>query len=257
MNLSIKKIHAVWAVVLLLLFIFCSPAHAEQDLTARQILDKVDDLYRGASSNGKMTMKIITKHWTRTLSMEFWSKGKEMSLVRILSPKKEKGTATLRSGNEIWNYLPKVKRVIKLPSSMMSASWMGSHFTNDDLVKESRMADDYTFTITFEGQRDGQDVVELTCIPLPDAAIVWGKVLTVVRKKDYQPISITYFDEDMALVRTMTFSEITLINDRTVPMVMTVVPEDNPNEKTTVRYNEITFNVELEDKFFSMRNLQR
>ena len=126
------------------------PALAES-LTAKEILDKVDDLYRGTSSHGKMTMEVVTSHWNRTLSLEFWSKGKDKSLVRILAPLKEKGTATLRSGNEIWNYLPKVNRVVKLPSSMMSASWMGSHFTNDDLVKQSRFADDYTFEVTRQG----------------------------------------------------------------------------------------------------------
>lgn len=111
----------------------------------------MDDLFRGKSSQGLMTMTVVTKHWKRTLTMQWWSKGKDRSLVRILAPKKEAGTATLRVGNDVWNYLPKVKRVIKLPSSMMSGSWMGSHFTNDDLVKESRMADDYTFKITFQG----------------------------------------------------------------------------------------------------------
>ncbi len=246
--------------VLFLIFflaILAPNAAAQEGLSAKEILDKVDDLYRGTSSHGRMTMSIVTKHWSRSLSMEFWSKGKEMSLVRILAPKKEKGMATLRADNDIWNYLPKVKRVIKLPSSMMSASWMGSHFTNDDLVKESRMADDYTFEITFEGKRDGLNIVEIECIPKPDAAIVWGKVITIVRKSDYQPVSVAYFDEDMALMRTMTFSEIGLINDRTVPRLMTVTPEDKPEEKTVVRYDDINFNVEVKDSLFSLRSLQR
>jgi outer membrane lipoprotein-sorting protein len=231
------------------------PALAET-LTAKDILDKVDDLYRGTSSHGKMTMDVVTAHWKRTLSLEFWSKGKDKSLVRILAPLKEKGSATLRSRNEIWNYLPKVNRVVKLPSSMMSASWMGSHFTNDDLVKQSRFADDYSFEITRQGMKDGQDVVEITCIPKPEAPVVWGKVEVVVRRSDYQPIVIRYYDEGLRLARTMTFSDVKELSGRSLPTVMTLTPEDKPGEKTQVTYNNITLDVSLSDDVFSLRNLQ-
>jgi outer membrane lipoprotein-sorting protein len=231
------------------------PALADT-LTAKDILDKVDDLYRGTSSHGRMTMEVVTAHWTRTLSLEFWSKGKDKSLVRILAPLKEKGTGTLRSGNEIWNYLPKVNRVVKLPSSMMSASWMGSHFTNDDLVKQSRFADDYTFEITRQGTKDGQEVVELTCIPKPQAPVVWGKVEVVVRRSDYLPLVIRYYDEGLHLARTMTFSGIKELSGRSLPTVMTLVPEDKPGEKTQVTYDSISLDASLSDDVFSLRNLQ-
>jgi len=231
------------------------PALAES-LTAKEILDKVDDLYRGTSSHGKMTMEVVTSHWKRTLSLEFWSKGKDKSLVRIIAPLKEKGTATLRSGNEIWNYLPKVNRVVKLPSSMMSASWMGSHFTNDDLVKQSRFADDYTFEITREGMRDGQEVVEITCIPKPEAPVVWGKVEVVVRRSDYLPLVNRYYDEGLHLARTMIFSDVKTLSGRSLPTVMTLTPEDKPGEKTQVSYDSITLDVSLNDDVFSLRNLQ-
>lgn len=232
-------------------------AEGLEQLTPKQILDKVDDLFRGKSSNGRMSMTIVTAHWSRTLSIEFWSEGKEKSLMRILAPKKEKGTATLRVENAIWNYLPKVKRVIKLPSSMMSASWMGSHFTNDDLVKESRMADDYTFEVTFNGEKNEQDIVELTCHPKPAAAVVWGKVIVTVRKKDYLPLVTRYYDEDLKLARTMFFSEIGPLGDRMLPKRMVVIPEDKPDEKTEVVYSEITFDADLPEKTFSLRNLQK
>jgi len=234
-----------------------TPGYAQDnELTAEDILNRVDDLYRGDSSMGMMTMEIVTEHWSRTLSMDFWTKGKDKSLFKILSPKKEKGTATLRSENDIWNYLPKVNRTIKVPSSMMSQAWMGSHFTNDDLVRESRMADDYEFEITFEGEKDGREVIEITCIPLPDAAIVWGKVLLTVTDGDYIPLSMLYYDEDMDIARTMTFSELNDVDGQEIPTKMLVVPADKENESTTVIYNEITFDVDLEDDFFSLRNLQ-
>ena len=229
----------------------------EQPLTPKQILDKVDDLFRSQSSHGLATMTVATAHWKRSLSLEMWSAGKEKSLVRILAPKKEKGTATLRSGNDIWNYLPKVKRVIKLPSSMMAASWMGSHFTNDDLVKESRMTEDYTFEITFVGQDEGEEVVEVTCHPKPEAAVVWGKVLVRARMKDYLPLFVKYFDEDLRLARTMTFSQASELGGRMLPAVVTMVPEEKPEEYTIIHYEKMEFDLDLDDDFFSLRTLQR
>ncbi|MEJ2024252.1 MAG: outer membrane lipoprotein-sorting protein [Deltaproteobacteria bacterium] len=246
-----------------LFLILCSflvpacPGHTAETLNAKRILDKVDDLFRGNSSKGVMTMKIVTVHWTRTLKVEWWSEGKDKSLMRILSPKKEKGTATLRVANDIWNYLPKVNRIIKLPSSMMSASWMGSHFTNDDLVKESRMADDYTFELTSEGAGKTPHVLEVTCYPKPDAAVVWGKILVVVRAVDYLPVKILYYDEDMKLVRIMYFSQIGPLGNRVLPKVMRIVPEDKPNEMTEITYEAMTFDLPLPARTFSLRSLRR
>ncbi len=177
--------------------------------------------------------------------------------MRILAPKKEKGTTTLRSGNNIWNYLPKVKRVIKLPSSMMASSWMGSHFTNDDLVKESRMVDDYTFTITFRGEREGRNIAKVTCIPKPDAAVVWGKVVVTVEEENYLPINLLYYDEDLNLARTMTFTDVGKMGGRMIPSLMRIIPADKPRESTVIKYHEVVFNLPLKDTMFSLRSLQR
>jgi outer membrane lipoprotein-sorting protein len=229
----------------------------QTSLAAREILDHVDDLYRGESSHGRLTMTVKTVHWERTLEIEFWDKGKTQSLFRILAPKKEAGTATLRSGNDIWNFLPHVNRVIKLPSSMMSASWMGSHFTNDDLVKETRMADDYAYRVTFDGERGGRPIVELTCDPKPKAAVVWGAVVVTVDRGHYLPVEIRYFNEDHSLARTLSFSDVTRLGGRDLPAVMTLVPSDKPGESTIIRYETLEFDVRLEDSFFSLRTLQR
>jgi len=246
-----------WVCVLMLCMVGMALAEPKQKLTPKEILDYVDDLYRGESSYAKMTMKVQTEHWTREMKMEGWSEGKEKSLFRILAPKKEKGMATLKSGENIWNYLPKVKRVIKLPSSMMGGSWMGSHLTNDDLVKESRMAEDYTFENTFRGERGGQAVVEITCTPKPKAAVVWGKVVVEVRDGDYMPLKLLYYDEDMELARTMTFEEIKKLGGRMLPSVMKVVPADKPGEYTLFTYEKVEFDIKLKKDIFSLRNLQR
>jgi outer membrane lipoprotein-sorting protein len=245
MALTIALLFAAW------------PARTAEGLSPKEILDRVDDLFRGQASYGHLTMTIATENWRRSLDLEFWSQGRDKSLIRILAPQKEKGTATLRVGNDIWNYLPKVNRTIKLPSSMMSSSWMGSHFTNDDLVRESRMADDYTYEITFDGERDGQKVTEITCLPKPEAAIVWGKVLIAVRDSDYLPLDTKYYDEDLKLARTMVFSDLGDLGGRRLPRLMTVIPADKPGEKTEMAYRDLAFDPPLAADTFSLRSLTR
>lgn len=249
--------HALAVLATLLGTLVACGAVAAPPPTAGEILDKVDDLFRDTSSHGRATMTIAAAHWTRTLSLEFWSKGTERSLVRILAPEKEKGTATLKVGTDLWNFLPKVKRVVKLPSSMLSASWMGSHFTNDDLVRESRMSEDYTSEISFTGERDGIAVIEVTAIPEPDAPVVWGKVVVRVRADDLLPLRAEYYDEQQELARTMTWSEIGTLGGRRLPTLITVVPTDAPAESTRVRWDAIEFDVDTPDDFFSLRELQR
>lgn len=227
------------------------------DALAREILDHVDDLFRGQASHGRARMSVTTEHWQRSLELEFWSKGKERSLIRITAPKKEQDTATLRSGNDLWNFLPKVKRVVKLPSSMLGASWMGSHFSNDDLVKDSRMADDYALSVSFRGVRDGVDVIEVTGLPHPDAAVVWGKVVVEVLAADRMPRSIRYYDEQMKLARTLTYHDVAAMGGRRLPTRMSMQPADKTAESTEVVWLEIAFDVDLADEMFSLRTLQQ
>jgi outer membrane lipoprotein-sorting protein len=249
----------VHRLALLLVVLAGAPTLAADDPStrARQILDHVDDLFRGDSAHGQAEMTIETEHWTRTLEMEFWSKGTERSLIRIIAPEKEKGTATLKVGTDLWNFLPKVKRVVKLPSSMLSASRMGSHLTNDDLVRETRMADDYTYEVTFEGERDGQQVIEIACTPKPEAPVVWGKVVVRVGKDDSMPLQVAFHDEDMDLARTMLYGDVQTLGGRTLPTTMTVVPADEPDEMTRIHYRDIVFDVAPPDDLFSIRTLQR
>ncbi len=224
---------------------------------AKEILRQVDDMWRGTSSHTILAMKVKTEHYTRNLRIEGWSKGKEKSLVRILAPIKEKNVATLKSGNSIYSYLPRTDRTIRLTSGMMMGSWMGSHFTNDDLVKESRMEEDYDPTVTFEGKRDKQNIIEFTLIPKPNAAVVWGKVSLTVLADGYLPLIQNYYDEDMNIARTMHFSKIGVLAGRKVPTVMRVVPKDKPKEYTEIIYQEMELGIELKDSFFSLAHLKR
>jgi hypothetical protein len=223
---------------------------------ATEIVDCVDRIMRGESSRGTSTMEVSTENWSRAMEMQMWSLGTDHALVRILSPRKDAGTATLKAGNEIWNYLPRVDRTIKIPASLMSASWMGSHFTNDDLVKESRLIEDYEITLAFEGDRDGVEVWEFDLIPRPEAPVVWGRIAYQVRKADTMPVYARYYEEDGELVRTMTFFDYRQLGGRLVPAAMRVVPEDKPGEFTEVRYSELEFDVDLDEGFFSLRRLR-
>jgi outer membrane lipoprotein-sorting protein len=228
---------------------------AADEFTAREVLDHVDDLFRGSSSFGTFSMQVVTEHYRREMKMEGWSRGKEHSLIRILAPRKEKGMATLKAGSDIWNYLPKVNRVIKVPSSMMGGSWMGSHFTNDDLVKESRMADEYTYEITFRGEREGREVFDITLTPLPDAAVVWGKVTVTVLREGWIPFSLDYYDEDMALARTMSYSDVRNLGGHRIPAKIEMRPTDKPGEHTEIVYHDIEFDLDLPDDLFTLRSL--
>ena len=232
-----------------------APAAAQTD--PLEIIDRVDRLTRGDSSRGVATMEVVTEHWEREMTMEVWSLGADYSLVRLRAPRRDAGTATLMAGDDIWNYLPKVDRTIKIPASMMGGAWMGSHFTNDDLVKESRLVDDYDVEMAFEGDRGGVAVWEIRLTPKPEAAVVWGHVEFRVRQGDAMPLWARYYDEDGALARTMEYSAFAEMGGRLVPGVMDMRPADKPGERTTFRYEELEFDIDLAPSFFSLRTLQR
>jgi hypothetical protein len=239
--------------VLAWMTLVATPVQAQ---SAREILERVDRLLRGNSSRAVVTMEITTEHWARALEMEVWSLGTEYSLIRVRSPAREAGTATLKAEQEIWNYLPRVDRTIKVPPSLMMGSWMGSHFTNDDLVKESSLVDDFEFEIVFEGLRDGVQVWEFSLIPKPEAPVVWARVEEQVRQDDLMPTWVRYYDEDDELVRTMLFSDYVTMGGRLVPATMDVIPADKPRERTTLIYHELQFDIDIAESFFSLRNLR-
>lgn len=246
---------AGWLAVL----ITAAPAPCVQETPserAERILREVDDMWRGKSSDVTFSMQVKTVHYTRNMRMRGWSKGKDESLVVLLSPLRERGTATLKSGQNIFTYLPKTDRTIRLTAGMMMGSWMGSHFTNDDLVKESRLAEDYAAAISFEGERGGQEVLEFTLMPEPDAAVVWGKIVITVRKPDHLPLDSIYYDEDMAVVRTMTFTDPKEMDGRLVQTRLRVEPVDKPDEFTELVYEDMKFDVAIEDSFFSLAQLK-
>ncbi len=250
---TVRKIYLSFSSLFLLLIVSLPASAIELD----ELIRHIDELWRGDTSQATMTMTVKTRRYERSMTMEAWSRGKDYSLVVLKKPIKDKGIATLKVKENIWNYLPKINRVTKVPSSMMSGSWMGSHFTNDDLVKESTIEDDYISSISFEGKREGVAIYELTSIPKPDAAVVWGKVVMEIKQESLSPYRALYYDEEGLLVRTMSFDQGRKIGKRMVPMRMTLQPEDKPKESTVIVYKDIAFDIPLKDSFFSLQNLQR
>jgi len=248
------QLNQMLLVSVLAFFVSAAPARAQTDPI--EIMERVDRVMRGDSSRGVATMEVVTEHWERQITMELWSLGTDYSLVRVRAPAKEAGTATLMADENIWNYLPKVDRTIKIPSSMMGGAWMGSHFTNDDLVQDSQLIDLYDVEVAFDGERDGESVWELRLTPKPEAAVVWGHIEFLVGQDDDLPRWARYYNEDGELARTMEYSEVSEFSGRLVPAVMNMQPADKPGERTTIRYEELEFDIDVEQSFFSLRTLQ-
>ncbi len=252
-NQVIKSSACLFAALLLI----STTVTADNSSRVKALLNEIDDMWRGQSSYAITTMQVKTEHYTRNMKMEGWSKGKEKTLFRIIEPLREKGTATLKSDNHIYTYLPKTDRTIKLTSGMMMGSWMGSHLTNDDLVKEARLEDDYEASISFEGKRNDQQIIEFTLIPKLDAAVVWGKLTLIILADSHIPVVEHYYDEDMQLTRSITFSEIKNLGGRMRPSVLRVVPADKPNEYTEFVYQQLKFDIDISDRLFSLSNLKK
>ena len=245
--------------LVLLILVFFAPVlagQAENSPDVNTIVEKMDRLYRSDTSYGDVEMTIRTENWERTLRMDIWSEGLDRTLIHINSPKKDAGIATLRKKTEMWNYFPKINKVIKVPPSMMMSSWMGSDFTNDDLVKESSMLDDYhSGLITPDNANPDYYYIEL--IPKKDIPIVWARIELVVRKKDYIPVEESFFDEKGRRMRLMEFSEIKNFSGRDIPSVLVMKPLNKPEKETVIKYKELKFDIKLKADTFSLRNLQK
>jgi outer membrane lipoprotein-sorting protein len=229
---------------------------AEAPPDASALMRKVDELWRGRSSHAQMSMTVKTERYERTMTLEAWSEGKEKSLVKILAPKKDRGIATLKVERNIWNYLPKINRVTKIPPSMMMGSWMGSHFSNDDLVRESSFEDDYESTLTFSGERGGRRLYEVTSRPRPEAVVVWGKVVMEIEQDTLLPVRAVYYDEDGQVAREMRFEAPRTFDGRQLPTRLVLRPADKPSEFTRVVYEAIRFDIPLPADLFSLRGLR-
>ncbi len=229
-----------------------------QQLTAKEIVKKADEKFNGEKSSVMvMAMTIIRPTWQRTVEFKSWTMGRDYDLTLITSPAKDVGQTFLKRGNEMWNWNPAISRLIKLPPSMMSQGWMGSDYTNDDIMKESSVVNDYTHEITGDATIEGRDCWVIKMIAKPDAAVVWGHQVRWIDKKEFLLLRAEYYDEDGTLMRTETGSDIKIMDGRTIPTKLVLKPIDEPGKSTVVIIKDIKFNIPIQESFFSQQNMKR
>lgn len=242
------------AVLCICLLLQASQSSAE---TAKDIVKKANDLWHGKSSISEGSMTVIRPGWSRSISTKSWMLEPDYAMILITGPAKDKGTVTLKRKNEIWNWIPAVQRVIKIPPSMMLQPWMGSDFTNDDLVRESSIVDDYTPSLIGEEKIGNYDCYKIKLVPKPEAGVVWGKIVMWISKKGYLELKTEFYDEDGSLVKSMVGNKIRTMGGRTIPTHLEMIPANKPGEKTVLDYKSIKFNVKIKPSFFSERNMKR
>jgi outer membrane lipoprotein-sorting protein len=251
--MNMKKIMSFFLSFLLLNTITLSA----QTLSATDIVRKADEKFNGEKSSIMvMSMTIIRPTWQRTVEFKNWTLGRDYALTLITAPAKDIGQTFLKRATEMWSWNPAISRLIKLPPSMMSQGWMGSDFTNDDILKESSVVNDYTHEITGEEIVDGRLCYKIRMVVKEDAAVVWGHQIRWIDKKDFLVLRVQLYDQDGSLVRTEAGSEIKTMDQRLVPSRLELVPAEEPGNKTIIDIKEIKFNVEIKESFFSQQNMK-
>ena len=229
-----------------------------QSPTASEIVERAEKKLRGESSIADVTIQIVRPNWDREIQTKTWALGSEYALILIKSPARDKGTVFLKRDNEIWNWQPSIQRQIKMPPSMMMQSWMGSDFTNDDLVRESSIVVDYTHEIVGDSTIEGRPCYKIKLTPKPDAPVVWGKIISFISSDgEYLQMRGEFYDEDGFLINTLQASEIVELSGRLLPKKLIMTPADQPGHRTVMIYNSIEFNADLEADFFSVQNMKR
>lgn len=224
---------------------------------AYQIIKRADEHLRGASQKAEMSIEVQRPKWSRTMDIKAWSLGNDYSFILINAPARDKGTVFLKREKEIWNWQPKIEKVIKLPPSMMMQSWMGSDFTNDDLVKESSILLDYTHEIIGDTLILDRACYTIQLIPKSEAAVVWGKIKTFIDKNDYLQLGSEFYDEDGYLINKMEASEIESFGNKILPSKMVMTPVEEEGQTTILRYKSIEYNIDIDEAFFNKQNMKR
>jgi hypothetical protein len=227
-----------------------------QELSAKEIIKKADDKNRGQTSRSEMTMTIVRPDWSRSISLKSWSKGTAYSLIYLTAPAKEKGQVFLKRDKDMWNWVPAIERLIKVPPSLMMQSWMGSDFTNDDLVKESSIVVDYTQKLIGKENIRGQECYKIELMPLPDAAVTWGKIISWITINGFNQWKSEYYDEDMKLINVMNASNVKKMGDREIPTHLEIEPVNKKGNKTILETTFVVFNQPIADSFFSQQNMK-
>ena len=224
--------------------------------TGLEIVTKADEKMKGKSSRSEMTITIVRPTYTREISMVGWTLGRDYSLTYLTAPKRDAGSTFLNRDKEVWSYTPSIERIIKLPPSMMTQNWMGTDFTNDDLVKQSSMVTDYSHTVVGTESLEGYECHKIEMIPKEEAAVVWGKVVVWIDKTEYMQLKVEFYDEDGYLVNTMIGKEPKMFDGKLIPSVLEMIPADKPGNKTIMTTISIKFDIPIDESFFTTRKMK-
>lgn len=224
--------------------------------SAFDIVQQSDQAMRGDSSYTESTMEIIRPDWTRSMTMKSWTKGMDLSLVLVTAPTKDKGSASLKRQREMWNWVPSIERVIKIAPSMLSQSWMGSDFTNDDLINQSSIVVDYQHQLKGEDTFDGDKVWVIDAVAKPDAPVVWSKVTLWISKSTYLQRKVELYDEFDERVNVMTTYDVKELGGRKLATRMEMQPLDKPENKTVLITHQAQFDFDIDDSFFSQQQMK-
>ena len=239
--------------LLIALFLLPSLLFAQ---TAKEVITEMDNKLKGKSLRSENSITIVRPTYTREMTMVSWSKGRDYSLTLMTSPKRDAGSTFLNRDKEVWSYTPSIERIIKLPPSMMSQNWMGTDFTNDDLVQQSSLVTDYTHEFGKDETLEGYDCYQIIMIPKEDAAIVWGKVIVWVDKTEHMQLKVEFYDEDGYLVNTMLGKEPKTFDGKLLPSKMIMIPADKPGNQTIMTTISMEFDINIEESFFTTRNMK-
>jgi outer membrane lipoprotein-sorting protein len=240
-----------------ILLYICLPLFGTlQAQTAKEIVQKADEKMRGSTMQAEMLIRTIRPTWSREMQCRTWMKGNDLAMILVQAPAKDKGIAFLKRKKEVWNWMPSLERTIKLPPSMMTQSWMGTDFTNDDLVKESSAVEDYTHTLIGDTIIGDRNCYIIQMIPKPQAAVVWSKVIVCIDKKDFLELHSRFYDEDGQLINTMNGTDIKMMHDRIIPTRFEMIPADKKGQRTEMIYKNIQYNKPIDDIFFSVEKMK-
>jgi outer membrane lipoprotein-sorting protein len=233
------------------------PGLFAQNMSATEIVRRTDEKLNGEkSSYTVMSMTIVRPSWKRTIEFKNWSLGRDYAMTLVTAPAKDVGQTFLKRDVEMWSWNPSINRLIKLPPSMMSQGWMGSDYTNDDILKESSVVKDYTHEIVGEEMIDDRLCYKIRMVAKADAAVVWGHQIRWIDKKDMLFLKAELYDEDGSLVRTEKGSDIREMDGRIIPCRIELLPAEEKGNKTIIEIREIKFNITVEEKFFSQQNMK-
>lgn len=229
--------------------------NSDTDPAATEIVRKALEHWRADSSQSRSRMTVHRPEWSREMSLESWTKGMTHSLVRFTAPARDAGSASLKIENEMWSFSPKVRRVIKIPASMMSQSWMGSDFSYSDLARDDEIVQFYTHKFLTPEQHEGQLVYVVEALPKDGAPVVWGKEIVKVRA-DYVLLAHHFYDQDLKLVKRLDTQKIALLGGRLFPALMRMSNVERPEEWTDIEHLDVQFEVVIPSQTFTLAHLQ-